>query len=220
MKATQHWHAMGTQSTLLSCPGDEILFAGQARSGRTSGVLGHWLLHADTYGKDANGVIFRRQYRSAVNWFTETEPLFKMIGGQFSAATMTWLMPNRAKLKIRHVEDTDEVDTYAANAFSWIGFEHAEDWETPDVIDRTKMFLRSMTGAKCQMLLTADTTKAAGTWIEERFVVPTPERWNKMSCVLGGSTSRIFIPARLTDEPAAPAKREIDYSAITRSLVG
>ena len=56
------WEAQdGPQSALISCPVFEVFFGGARGGGKTDGVLGDFLEHADAYGEHAIGLMIRRQ---------------------------------------------------------------------------------------------------------------------------------------------------------------
>src|SRR5262245_31446376 len=48
------------QWALLECPVFEIFFGGARGGGKTDGVLGEWLSHANRYGEHAIGLMVRR----------------------------------------------------------------------------------------------------------------------------------------------------------------
>src|SRR5262245_32092955 len=56
------WSARGNpaQLALLECPIFEVFFGGARGGGKTDGMLGEWIKHADRYGKDAIGLMLRR----------------------------------------------------------------------------------------------------------------------------------------------------------------
>jgi hypothetical protein len=56
------WSAQtGPQRALISCPVFEVFFGGARGGGKTDGVLGEFIRHASLYGKDAIGLMIRRQ---------------------------------------------------------------------------------------------------------------------------------------------------------------
>ena len=51
----------GPQTALLACPVFEVFFGGARAGGKTDGTLGEWAFHADLYGKNAVGLLVRRE---------------------------------------------------------------------------------------------------------------------------------------------------------------
>src|SRR5262249_51753930 len=56
------WSARGNpaQLALLECPIFEVFFGGARGGGKTDGMLGEWVRHADLYGEHAIGLMLRR----------------------------------------------------------------------------------------------------------------------------------------------------------------
>jgi hypothetical protein len=50
----------GLQRLLLSCPVQDIMFGGARGGGKTDGLIGEWLSHADRHGRYARGLFIRR----------------------------------------------------------------------------------------------------------------------------------------------------------------
>ena len=51
----------GPQTALVTCPVFEVFFGGARGGGKTAGMLGEWLNHAQSYGKDASALMVRRE---------------------------------------------------------------------------------------------------------------------------------------------------------------
>src|SRR5215467_3367493 len=51
----------GPQTALLACPVFEVFFGGARGGGKTDGMLGEWASHADLHGKNAVGLMVRRE---------------------------------------------------------------------------------------------------------------------------------------------------------------
>src|SRR5262245_7341964 len=53
------WSPKGNpaQFALIECPVFEVFFGGARGGGKTDGMLGEWVAHADKYGQKANGIM-------------------------------------------------------------------------------------------------------------------------------------------------------------------
>jgi hypothetical protein len=51
----------GPETALLACPVFEVFFGGARGGGKTDGMLGEWASHAALHGKNAVGLMIRRE---------------------------------------------------------------------------------------------------------------------------------------------------------------
>jgi hypothetical protein len=75
------WSAQaGPQIALIACPVEEVFFGGARGGGKTDGVLGDFLEHADAYGKDAIGIMFRRQRTELIETIERSRQIYTPLG--------------------------------------------------------------------------------------------------------------------------------------------
>jgi len=66
----------GPQTALLACPVFEVFFGGARGGGKTDGMLGEWASHADLHGKNAVGLMVRReQAQLTLKWLADVNAL-------------------------------------------------------------------------------------------------------------------------------------------------
>src|SRR5262249_17463010 len=70
------WSARGNpaQLALLECPIFEVFFGGARGDGKTDGMLGEWVRHADLYGEHAIGLMLRRTRTELIETPNLAEP--------------------------------------------------------------------------------------------------------------------------------------------------
>src|SRR5688572_4307563 len=85
------WEAQeGPQRALISCPVFEVFFGGARGGGKTDGVLGDFLEHADAYGKDAIGIMFRRQRTELIETIERSRTIYNPLGWVYHEQDKMW----------------------------------------------------------------------------------------------------------------------------------
>jgi hypothetical protein len=115
----------------------EDVFCGGARGpGKTDGLIGDWLNHADQYGAAARGIFFRRTFPRLEEIEYRIGELFPRLGWQRNVSRRTWTAPNGARLLLRYLDVDQDADHYHGHSYSWMGFDELPDWPLPTPIDK------------------------------------------------------------------------------------
>lgn len=191
----------GPQTALISCHIFEVFYGGARGGGKTDGMLGDFIIHSNRYGKYAKGVFFRRTYKQLEEVQNRAWELFPKLGAIWVGGTQTWVFPNGATLKMRHLWDEKDAENYQGHSYTWICIEEATNWPTPAAIDRIRATLRSPHGVPCHLRLTGNPGGAGHNWVKQRYITPAPAGYTKITDPESGE-ERIFIPSRLEDNPA------------------
>ena len=83
----------GPQARLITCPVFEVMYGGARGGGKTDGMLGDWLIHSDTYGRHANGLMVRRTMEALAETIERAKELFLPLGSKYHAQSKTFRMP-------------------------------------------------------------------------------------------------------------------------------
>src|SRR6185503_9738719 len=88
------WAAQpGPQTALIACPVFEVFFGGARGGGKTDGVLGDFLEHADSYGENAIGLMIRRQRTELVETIERSRVIYTPLGWVFQEQEKMWRAP-------------------------------------------------------------------------------------------------------------------------------
>lgn len=203
----------GPQFFLLTCPIREIFYGGARGGGKTDGALGHWMQHERTYGAHALGIVFRRRYKQLDRVIQRGKQLFGPLGAKFhESKDHYWFQfPSGARLLMRHLNTVTDADEYQGWETNWLCFEEIVQWPDPTPIDMMRATLRSSVGVPCWFLATGNPGGPGTPWVKERYIDPAPP-YTPMPALddegqpyldeLGQPSMRVFIPAKITDNPA------------------
>ncbi len=186
----------GPQTALVTCPYPEILFGGARGGGKTDGVLGAWLYHAGKYGEYARGIIFRRRFKQLEALQSRCAELFPKLGALYNKGDATWVFPNGATIKLRHLWDEASCEEYQGHDYTFMVFEEATNWPSLGPINKMRATLRSAHGVPVKMILTANPGGAGHNAIKIRYITPARNGYQAITDPKTGE-QRVFIPSRL-----------------------
>ena len=195
----RHLRAQARQLRFLSCPAHEVLYGGARGGGKSWATLLDWLRHEQQYGAKAKGILFRRTMPELEDMLSKAGEMFPSMGGTFKAQSKTWEFPSGARLKFRYLERDSDADRYQGHEYNWMAFEEAGNWPSPKPLDKLKACLRSADGVRHRLVLTANPGGVGHNWLKARFIDPVPPGVFQH---LPGGWARVYIPAKVTDNPA------------------
>ena len=198
--ATVLWRAQpGPQTWLISCPIGDLFFGGSRGGGKTDGCLGDWMLHAQSYGKDARGVWFRRSLPEIEGAQSRMLALFPALGGTYIVQSRTWRFPNGATLRLRYLEADQDATRYQGHSTTWLCFDEVQTWATSFALDMLRATLRSAAGVPTRLVCTGNPGGRGHEWVKRRYIDPAPP----LTPFVGeDGTQRVFIPSKLQDNQA------------------
>jgi hypothetical protein len=113
------WEAQeGPQSDLISCPVFEVFFGGARGGGKTDGVLGDFLEHADAYGENAIGLMIRRQRTELVETIERSKQIYTPLGWKFHEQDKMWRAPDGARLRFAYLETDADAEAYQGHSYT------------------------------------------------------------------------------------------------------
>lgn len=83
----------------------------------TDGAIGKWLQHASRYGENAKGVFFRRRFKQLEDVQARCTQIFSRINATYNKGDATWVFPNGAVLKLRHLWDIAATEEYHGHSY-------------------------------------------------------------------------------------------------------
>lgn len=195
----------GPQEALLACPIPDVFYGGARGSGKSDALLGDFAAHAGRHASAARGILFRRTYPEIEEIERRSREIYSPLRAVYNAGTRTWLFPDGATLKLRHLDRDEHADEYQGHQYTWMGFDELQSWPSSAPIDRLWATLRSPHGVPCLRRSTGNPGGPGHQWVRRRYVDPaipgTPFSYRPQPTV-ALEIQAVFIPARLEDNPA------------------
>lgn len=196
----------GPQHAFVTCPYDEIVYGGARGGGKTDAALGDWALHAQAHGQHAKGLIVRRSLPALESTIARGREIFGPMGADWREGKKDFVFPNGATLRCRYLERDLDADNYQGHDYTRVYVEELTQFADPGPVMKLKATLRSAHGVKCQFRATCNPGGVGHNWVKARYIDNGPyqvvlEDFRNPFTGETVSQSRIYIPARLSDNP-------------------
>ena len=171
--------------------------------GKTDGLAGDWMEHAQRYGAAARGFFFRQTYPELEEVEQRFQEIFPAIGGKYLVAKRTWTFPNGARLRVRYLENEKDAQSYQGQSTTWLGGDELGNYPNPRAVDLLRATLRSAAGVPCVFRASANPGGTGHNWLKARYIDPAPPLtpFAATETVAGVTITvkRCYIPSTLED---------------------
>ena len=192
------WEAQPRQAAFISCPVFEIFFGGARGGGKTDAVLGDFLEHADSYGKDAIGLMIRRTRVELVETIERSKVIYQPLGWTFHEQDKMWRAPNGARLRFAYLERDQDAQAYQGHSYTRVYVEEIGNFPSDKPILKLMATLRSGAGVPVGFRATGNPGGPGHGWVKARYIDPAPAGWRVVKDALSG-LERVFIPSKVHD---------------------
>src|SRR5262245_4235703 len=83
----------GPATAPAACPVFEVFFGGARGGGKTDGMLGEWASHADLHGKNAVGLMVRRERVQLLETIERSREIYGPLGARYNDQDKMWRWP-------------------------------------------------------------------------------------------------------------------------------
>lgn len=193
------WEAQeGPQKALISCPVFEVFFGGARGGGKTDGVLGDFLEHADTYGKNAIGLMLRRQRTELIETIERSKAIYTPLGWTYHEQEKMWRAPDGARLRFAYLERDSDAEAYQGHSYTRLYVEEIGNFPSEKPILKLMATLRSGAGVPVGFRATGNPGGPGHQWVKARYIDPAPMGYRVFKDALSG-LERVYIPSRVND---------------------
>lgn len=226
----------GKQTAFILCPVEDILYGGARGPGKSEGLIGKWMIHADQFGKYAHGLLVRRTMPQLANLIRRTQEIFPKLGAVFNINEKLWRHPEIGwTFQIGHLWDLKAAENYQGHEYTWIGVDEITNWPDLAPIDRLRATLRSPWGVPVQLCNTGNPGGPSHNQVKFRYIDQAPPMTPFKACArcdtalindakqcvhkASKAITRVYIPATLDDNPML-LENDPDYWSRVESSVG
>ncbi len=200
----------GPQARFVAAKEFEVIYGGARGGGKTDGALGDFALHAQKWARAAQGLMVRRTRASLEPTIVRAREIFAPQGAKWVQSRACFEWPNGARLAMRHLSNDNDAALYQGHGYSRVYVEELTHFPHAAPVDKLKATLRSARGAPCAFRATCNPGGPGHTWVKQRYVDAGDARIREaIKNPIGGAdlqTDRLFIPAKLKDNPALIAQ--------------
>lgn len=177
----------------------ETLFGGARGGGKTFAVILDWLIHSEAFERNARGIVFRRSLIELDDFIEVAKDVLGAAGHEWKEGKKSFVSPKGAILRCRYLENDNDANLYQGHAYTRVYIEEIGNFPSESPVRKLLATLRSAHGVPCQMKATANPGGVGHNWVKMRYIDPAAHR-TPFSCD-GGKTYRVYIPAKLQDNP-------------------
>lgn len=195
----------GPQVHLISCPVFEVLFGGARGGGKTDGMLGDWIRHAEDHGANAIGLMIRRERTQLIETIERSHQIYgRLEGWTWREQDKMWRSDKGARLRFAYLERDADAEAYQGHSYTRIYVEEITNFPDPKPILKLMATLRSGAGVPCGFRATGNPGGPGHQWVKARYIDPAPMGYKVLTETFknpwsGESVSRerVFIPSKL-----------------------
>ena len=201
------WEPQPRQAAFLTCPCDDVAFGGARGGGKSDAVLGDWLSHEDRYGRDAIGIVLRRERTQLIELIERARVIFTPLGFTYKDVDKVFTGPKGGRLRFAYLERDSDAEAYQGHSYTRLYIEEAATFPSESPINKLQATLRSGAGVACAMKVTCNPGGSGHHWVKARYRLDEfPQggevfRFEFKNPFTGRSVerTRVFIPSRVYD---------------------
>jgi hypothetical protein len=187
----------GPQTAFVQSPIFETVYGGARGGGKTFACLGEFILHAQSYGSLAKGLFLRRTREALKDAIREAKVLFRGIA-VWKATRNEFHFNNGAVLIFNYLDRDEDAENYQGWQLTRLYVEELTQFADPSPIFKMFATLRSAKGVRPQFRATCNPGGPGHNWVKSRYV---DNGAFKIVHDDSTDTDRVFIPARVVDNP-------------------
>lgn len=160
----------------------------------------------------------RREMPRLEQTIHRSKMLFQQVdpGAKYQDTNHKWTFSSGFQYQFGHLKDRDSFLNYRSSEFTHLGIDEIGEIEHKDIYDELVLRVRTTDPVLSRMRKVRVTSNPCANWVRDYFVDPAPQgrvRLRRKIRLGDGSTeyrSRLFLPARLSDNPDPEFRRQYE----------
>lgn len=191
------------QSDFISLPDTifEALYGGELGGGKTFCLV--YLPVARRFHEHYafKGILFRRTFPELeAHVIPLARLLYEPLGAKYNEGKHYFKFPSGARIYLRHLEQENDVRSHDTNEYHYVGVDQAEQFTEFQLRYITSRIRTAYKGLPKLFRLSANPGGISHKYLLDKFIKPAPLGYTILNDPRS-KTKRIFIPARLEDNP-------------------
>jgi hypothetical protein len=162
------------QQRVMVTPQEYDLFLGGGRGGSKSYTIVLLILRLVVeYGSKARILFVRKTYKGLSDFEALCLEVFRMVYGKgvkFNASEHVFKFPNGAYLELGQLEGPGDYDKYQGRSFTMLVVDEAQQYATPELLDRLRSNLRGPKDMPIRQIMAANPGGPGHYWLARRYV--------------------------------------------------
>jgi len=175
-----------------------VVYGGARGGGKSFASLGEFWCHSEDWGPDAKGLMIRRSREDLKDTIDMARQMFGR-AAEWKDKEKQFRFQNGAVFHMAYLENDQDAMNYQGWSLTRVYVEELTQYASPAGIFRLFATLRTTSGARCQFRATCNPGGPGHHWVKSWVIDNGPYKPVKD---FETGLIRIFIPAKITDNPA------------------
>src|SRR5262249_26118920 len=126
------------------------------------GMLGEWASHADLHGKNAVGLMVRRERVQLLETIERSREIYGPLGARYNDQDKMWRWSNGARLRFAYLECDADADAYQGHSYTRVYVEELGTFRSASPLGLGEAVLSGLVGDRRGRLLRAPRRRRPG----------------------------------------------------------
>jgi hypothetical protein len=179
----------------------EALYGGAAGGGKSELLLMLPIIYGFHERPGFHGILFRQTFpQLEESLIPRSHGFYSLLGATYNDTKHVWTFPSGAKIRLSYLETDQDAREHDTAEYHYAGFDELTAFKEFVYRYITSRVRSTLDGVPAIVRGATNPGNIGHVWVRDRFVAPEHEG-NVIIYDADSDTKRIFIPAKLTDNP-------------------